>query len=84
MIVCKRRLSHWQRWRIKKRKDIMKAKSFYESKTFWFNGLFLLVSVAAAFGFASWQPDSLWLEIVGVIVAGVNIALRLITASAIK
>jgi len=60
----------------------MEAKPFYESKTFWFNALFL--AVAGMFGFGGFQPSALWVEIVAVVVAGVNIGLRLITASAIK
>jgi hypothetical protein len=62
----------------------MKTKAFYESKIFWFNALFLVASIAAVFGFGTYQPDALWLEITGVVVAAVNIGLRLITATAIK
>ncbi len=62
----------------------MKSKPFYESKVLWFNILFLVVAVAGVFGFGTFQPSATWLEITAVVVAGVNIALRLITTTAIK
>lgn len=54
-------------------------KAFYESKTFWFNVLFGVIAIAGIFGFAEFQPSADTLEIVGVIVAAVNIVLRFVT-----
>ena len=60
----------------------MNSKSWYESKTFWFNLLFLLVTVAAPvlghFGWADFQPDAIWVTIGGVLVTVVNLVLRLV------
>ena len=58
-------------------------KAFYESKTFWFNVLALIVAVAGVFGFANWQPDQNMVEIIGVVVAAVNIVLRFLTKQAV-
>jgi hypothetical protein len=57
----------------------MDSKPFYESKVFWFNLLFGLTALAGVFGFADFQPSEDVVEIVAVLVAAVNIALRLIT-----
>ncbi len=54
-------------------------KPFYESKTFWFNVLFLLVSVAAYFGFGDFKPSNDTVELAGVIVGVVNVILRFYT-----
>jgi membrane-bound metal-dependent hydrolase YbcI (DUF457 family) len=54
-------------------------KPWYESKTFWFNALFLLSAVAAYFGFADFKPDANVTELAGVVVAVINIILRFIT-----
>lgn len=54
-------------------------KPFYESKTLWFNVLFGLVALAGVFGFADFQPSENTVEIVAVLVAAANIALRLVT-----
>jgi hypothetical protein len=61
----------------------MKTKAFYESKIFWFNALFLVASIAAVFGFGTYQPTALWLEITGSLCCSEH-RLRLITATAIK
>ena len=58
-------------------------KPFYTSKTFWFNVLAGVVAVAGVFGYGSWQPDSNTVEIIGVIVAAVNIVLRFVTNQAV-
>lgn len=54
-------------------------KKWYQSKTIWFNLLTGLVAVAGVFGFAAFQPDQTTMEIIGVIVTAVNIALRFVT-----
>jgi hypothetical protein len=59
-------------------------KKFYESKTFWFNVLFLLGAVAAYFGFADFKPDSNTVELASVVVAVINIILRFMTSQAIR
>ncbi len=33
-------------------------KPFYQSKTFWFNILFVIVGLAGYFGFTDYQPDA--------------------------
>lgn len=52
-------------------------KNFYASKTFWFNILFLLVTVASMFGFADFQPSEAWGEIALAVVTVVNVVLRI-------
>lgn len=54
-------------------------KAFYQSKTFWFNILFGLIAVAGLFGFANFQPTQDVIEIIGVVVAAINIILRFVT-----
>ena len=54
-------------------------KEFWKSKTFWFNVLAALVAVAGVFGFADYQPSAETGQIIGVIVALVNVALRFLT-----
>ena len=54
-------------------------KPFYQSKTLWFNLLFLVSAVAAYFGFGDFQPSGDTVELASVIVAVINIALRFIT-----
>jgi hypothetical protein len=66
---------------IKEKEYIMKK--FYESKTFWFNVLAGLVAVAGVFGYASFEPSQNTVEIIGVIVAAVNIVLRFVTKEGI-
>lgn len=55
-------------------------KPWYYSKTLWFNLLAGVVSVAGLFGFNTFVPDSGTVEIIGVVVAAVNILLRFITS----
>ncbi len=57
----------------------MESKPFYQSKTFWFNILAGVIAIAGIFGFASFEPSSEVLEVIGVIVAAVNIVLRYVT-----
>jgi membrane protein YdbS with pleckstrin-like domain len=64
----------------------MQAKSWWESKTLWFNIVFLIVSVAVPvlnhFGWADFKPDATWVTIGGVLVTVVNLILRLVFTSA--
>ena len=54
-------------------------KPFYESKTFWFNVLFLIGAVASYFGFGEFNPSNEAVELASVLVAVLNIALRFAT-----
>jgi hypothetical protein len=51
-------------------------KKFYQSKTILFNALFLVLSVAAYFGFADFMPNDKMQDLAAVIVAVINIYLR--------
>ncbi len=62
----------------------MYTKPFYTSKTFWFNLLVIVIAAAGVFGFGSYQPDVLTLEIAGVLIAALNILLRLVTSQAVR
>jgi len=55
------------------------AKPFWRSKTFWFNVLALLLTVANAFGFTGFQPDPQVQDIATVIIILVNLLLRFVT-----
>ena len=59
-------------------------KPWYASKTLWFNILFGLVAVAGLFGFADFEPTPQVTEIVAIVVAVINMILRLVTKKAIK
>ena len=54
-------------------------KPFYQSKTFWFNLLFLAGAIASYFGFGDFQPNKDVVELASVVVAVLNIALRFAT-----
>ena len=58
-------------------------KAWYESKTLWFNLIYGAVAVAGLLGFAEFQPDAGTVEIVGVLIAAINIVLRLVTKATI-
>lgn len=62
----------------------MDSKPIYYSKTFWFNIISVIVTVAAAFGFNQFQPDAQMGEYATVIVAIINIILRFYTAQPIS
>lgn len=47
------------------------GKDFYRSKTFWFGGLVILVSIAGLFGFQEYQPPADLVEGIG---AGLGLA----------
>jgi len=57
----------------------MVGKEFWRSKTFWFNLISLLVSVAGAFGFAEFEPSPEVGQIALVIVTLANLGLRFVT-----
>ena len=57
----------------------MSAKAFWKSKTFWFNCLALLVSVATAFGYGDFRPSPEIQQIALVLVAIANLFLRFVT-----
>lgn len=59
-------------------------KPFYQSKTFWFNILFVLVAVAGYFGFTEYQPDANTAELAAVLIAVINLILRFLTKAEIK
>ncbi len=59
-------------------------KAFYESKTFWFNALTVVLAIAMYFGFGNFQPDTRAIELGSVIVAVINIVLRFASSAAIK
>ena len=61
----------------------MNAKNWYESKTLWFNILALGVAVAANFGFSGELPAE-WGIFVPVVVAVINMILRLVTNQPIQ
>ena len=60
------------------------AKSILKSKTFWFNVIALVVLVAGAFGFKNVEVDPNLESYALVIVAVVNIVLRLVTKQPVK
>lgn len=57
----------------------MDTKVWYQSKTLWFNGLFLLVSLAGLAGFAEFNPSPQVTEAVVAIVTLANLVLRKMT-----
>lgn len=58
-------------------------KAPWASKTLWFNGLALLISVALAFGFGDFTPDPAVGEASLVVVTVVNLVLRFLTKAPI-
>lgn len=58
-------------------------KMWYESKTLWFNILYGVIAIAGLGGFAEFMPGEDAVEIVGVLIAAINIVLRLVTNKAI-
>ena len=61
----------------------MNAKSWYQSKTLWFNILALAVAVAISFGYTGELPEE-WAVFVPAIVAIINMLLRLVTNQSIQ
>ena len=59
----------------------MDVKKWYTSKTFWFNGLTLVVVVASGLGFAGFQPDPEIQAIGAGVVALINLVLRVVFTS---
>jgi len=63
---------------------LVESKSFYKSKTFWFNLLAVIVLVANQFGFQEFEPNT---QLTGFFIALmpiVNIALRFFTKQPLK
>ena len=60
------------------------SKKFYESKTFWFNILAVVVALAGLFGFADFKPDENTLEFIALLLGGVNLILRMYTSKPIS
>lgn len=56
------------------------AKPIWASRTFWFNLLALVVTIATAFGFRDFEPSPEAERVALGIVAIINIVLRLVTA----
>jgi hypothetical protein len=61
-------------------------KSIWKSKTFWFNGLALIVLIAAGFGFEGdiKNADPEVVALAGGVVALINLALRMYTTQPIE
>lgn len=59
-------------------------KRFYQSKTFWFNVLALVATVATSFGYADFQPSPELANYALVVVTIINVALRFITKEPIQ
>lgn len=53
------------------------TKPFYLSKTLWFNLLFVMVAIAAYFGFVDFKPEANVVELAAVLVSVINLILRL-------
>lgn len=62
----------------------MTEKPFYQSLTFWFNILFILVGLAKALGFAQFEPSPQAQELGLIFVAAANFLLRFRTKSVLK
>jgi hypothetical protein len=58
-------------------------KPFWQSKTLWFNALFLIVSLAGVVGFGEFQPSPEIVEVATVVAAVINLVLRLVTKQAV-
>lgn len=56
----------------------MQSKSWFASKTLWWNILAFVVAIASAFGYADELPQE-WAVFVPAIIAVVNMILRLMT-----
>ena len=61
----------------------MDSKKFYQSKTFWFNVIALIVMVLGAFGYEGEIPEE-WAALVPAILAIVNLILRFVTKQPIE
>jgi len=55
------------------------GKALLTSKTFWFNVIFIIVTIAGYFGYADFEPDSKVVEILGTVFAIGNILIRTVT-----
>jgi len=59
------------------------TKPIYRSKTFWFNVLALIVTVAGAFGFSDFQLTPDYQQLAVGIIAIINLGLRFVTKQGI-
>jgi len=59
-------------------------KKWYQSKTFWFGSLYVVVAIAGLFGFASFQPSPDLVSIVGLGTGLLVIVLRLVSNKGIS
>ena len=57
----------------------MQEKKFYQSKTFWFNVLTVVIALAGLAGFADFQPSENTVEFVALLLGFVNLGLRFVT-----
>ncbi len=60
-----------------------KGKALLQSKVFWFNLLFAVVTLAGLFGYEDFKPDARLVEVLGAVVTFGNILLRLYTSKPI-
>ena len=61
----------------------METKKWYESKTLWFNVVAICVLVAGSFGYTG-ELSGDWAEAAAVILAVVNLVLRIVTKQPIS
>jgi len=59
------------------------TKVFWQSKTFWFNVLAIIVMVAGAFGFSDFKLSPDYQQLAVGLIAVINLALRFITKKGI-
>jgi len=64
--------------------EIVNMKKFWQSKTFWFFLLALIISVANAFGFAGFIPEEAYGEVGVAIISVIGIILRFFTREGIE
>lgn len=61
----------------------MDEKKFYQSKTFWFNGVAFIVAILSAFGYTGEVSSELGAFVVPAVLL-INVALRFITEKKIS
>lgn len=60
------------------------GKNFYKSRTFWFNGVALVVMVLEAFGYVDFVPDEHVAEYATMVITAINVFLRFRTNESIS